>query len=37
MSLSLSGSPAGAMKVFLLFYVICIAITWLVYGRKKNK
>lgn len=37
MSLSLSGSPAGAMKVFLLFYVICIAITWLVYGRKKMK
>jgi len=37
MSLSLSGSPAGAMKVFLVFYLICIAITWLVYGRKKTK
>lgn len=36
LSLSMSGSPAGAMKVFLVFYLICIAITWLVYGRKKN-
>jgi len=35
-SLKMSGSPAGAMKVFLVFYLICIAITWLVYGRKKN-
>ncbi len=35
-SLSMSGSPAGAMKVFLVFYLVCIAITWLVYGRKKN-
>ncbi|MBK0035262.1 NarK family nitrate/nitrite MFS transporter [Erwinia sp. S43] len=35
-SLSMSGSPAGAMKVFLVFYLACIAITWLVYGRKKN-
>ena len=35
-SLSLSGSPAGAMKVFLVFYLVCIAITWLVYGRKNN-
>lgn len=36
LSLKMSGSPAGAMKVFLVFYLICIAITWLVYGRKKN-
>nr|WP_314426098.1 NarK family nitrate/nitrite MFS transporter [uncultured Erwinia sp.] len=36
LSLSMSGSPAGAMKVFLVFYLVCIAITWLVYGRKKN-
>ena len=35
-SLKISGSPAGAMKVFLVFYVVCIAITWLVYGRKQN-
>ena len=38
-SLDLTGSPAGAMKVFLVFYIACVAITWLVYGRnsKKNK
>ena len=35
LSLTWSGSPAGAMKVFLLFYLVCIAITWLIYGRKK--
>ena len=33
-SLTLTGSPAGAMKVFLVFYVICVVVTWLVYGRK---
>ena len=39
LSLELTGSPAGAMKVFLIFYIACVAITWLVYGRntKKNK
>lgn len=36
-SLALTGSPAGAMKLFLLFYVICVAITWFVYGRNINK
>jgi NNP family nitrate/nitrite transporter-like MFS transporter len=36
-SLALTGSPAGAMKLFLLFYVICMVITWLVYGRNINK
>ncbi|MBS0848345.1 nitrate/nitrite transporter NarU [Citrobacter sp. JGM124] len=36
-SLSLTGSPAGAMKAFLAFYIICIVITWAVYGRKKVK
>jgi NNP family nitrate/nitrite transporter-like MFS transporter len=38
-SLDLTGSPAGAMKVFLVFYIACVVITWLVYGRntKKNK
>ncbi len=34
-SLALTGSPAGAMKVFLVFYIACVAITWVVYGRKK--
>lgn len=33
-SLAMSGSPAGAMKVFLVFYIACVAITWAVYGRK---
>lgn len=33
-SLALTGSPAGAMKVFLVFYVICVVVTWLVYGRE---
>ncbi|WP_426448956.1 NarK family nitrate/nitrite MFS transporter [Siccibacter colletis] len=33
-SLALTGSPAGAMKVFFVFYVICVVVTWLVYGRK---
>lgn len=32
-SLELTGSPAGAMKVFVVFYVACVLITWLVYGR----
>ncbi|CAK9885800.1 MAG: Nitrate/nitrite transporter NarK [Candidatus Erwinia impunctatus] len=36
LSLSMTGSPAGAMKIFLLFYLLCVAITWLVYGRKKG-
>lgn len=35
LSLSMSGTPAGAMQVFLAFYLICVAITWWVYGRKK--
>ncbi|AGB82936.1 nitrite extrusion protein, nitrite facilitator [Serratia sp. FGI94] len=33
-SLAMTGSPAGAMKVFLVFYILCVVITWLVYGRK---
>ncbi|VEA67832.1 Nitrite facilitator 1 [Serratia rubidaea] len=33
-SLAMTGSPAGAMKVFLVFYILCVAVTWLVYGRK---
>ncbi|MDR3434381.1 MAG: NarK family nitrate/nitrite MFS transporter [Rouxiella aceris] len=34
MSLALTGSPEGAMKVFLLFYIVCALITWWCYGRK---
>lgn len=36
-SLALTGSPAGAMKVFLVFYIACVVITWAVYGRNSNK
>lgn len=36
-SLALSGSPVGAMKIFLLFYIACVLLTWLVYGRRKPK
>ena len=37
-SLALTGSPVGAMKVFLIFYIACVVITWAVYGRhSKNK
>ncbi len=34
-SLALTGSPAGAMKIFLVFYILCVLVTWGVYGRKK--
>nr|WP_313071699.1 NarK family nitrate/nitrite MFS transporter [Atlantibacter hermannii] len=33
-SLEMTGSPVGAMKVFLVFYVVCVLVTWLVYGRR---
>lgn len=33
MSLNMTGSPVGAMKVFLIFYIVCVLLTWLVYGR----
>lgn len=36
-SLALTGSPIGAMKVFLCFYVVCIILTWAVYGRYEKK
>ncbi|HBU4253468.1 TPA: nitrate/nitrite transporter, partial [Klebsiella pneumoniae] len=26
----------GAMKVFLVFYIACVVITWAVYGRKRQ-
>lgn len=34
-SLAMTGSPVGAMKVFLVFYIVCVLVTWLVYGRRK--
>ncbi|HFL5522308.1 TPA: NarK family nitrate/nitrite MFS transporter [Salmonella bongori] len=34
-SLALTGSPVGAMKIFLVFYIVCVLVTWLVYGRRK--
>jgi len=36
-SLAMTGSPVGAMKIFLVFYVVCILVTWLVYGRRFSK
>ena len=30
-SLAMTGSPVGAMKVFFVFYVVCVLVTWLVY------
>ncbi|NCH86142.1 NarK family nitrate/nitrite MFS transporter [Cronobacter dublinensis] len=36
-SLALTGSPAGAMKVFLVFYIVCVVLTWAVYGRKSAR
>lgn len=36
-SLALTGSPAGAMKVFLVFYIACVVITWAIYGRNSKK
>ncbi|RCS70065.1 NarK family nitrate/nitrite MFS transporter [Vibrio casei] len=36
-SLALTGSPIGAMKVFLGFYIVCVILTWAVYGRYEKK
>lgn len=36
-SLTLTGSPVGAMKIFLAFYIVCLLATWLLYGRRKNR
>ena len=36
-SLAMTGSPVGAMKVFLVFYIVCVLVTWLVYGRKSSQ
>ena len=35
-SLAMTGSPAGAMKVFPVFYILCVVITWAVYGARKG-
>ncbi len=37
MSLNMTGSPVGAMKVFLIFYIVCVLLTWLVGSSAKNK
>ncbi len=34
---AMTGSPVGAMKVFLVFYIVCVLVTWLVYGRKSSQ
>ncbi|PKH22348.1 nitrate/nitrite transporter [Enterobacterales bacterium CwR94] len=36
-SLAMTGSPVGAMKIFLAFYIVCVLVTWLVYGRRSAK
>jgi len=35
-SLAMTGSPVGAMKVFLVFYIVCVVVTWAVYGRRTS-
>jgi NNP family nitrate/nitrite transporter-like MFS transporter len=32
-SIAMTGSPVGALWLFLIFYVLCLAITWAVYTR----
>lgn len=32
-SIAMTGSPIGALWLFLIFYVLCLAITWAVYTR----
>lgn len=33
-SIAMTGSPIGALWLFLAFYVLCLAITWAVYTRR---
>ncbi len=33
-SIAMTGSPIGALWLFLVFYVLCLAITWVVYTRR---
>lgn len=35
LSLSLTGSAVDALIMFVVFYVVCVLITWLFYSRKK--
>lgn len=35
LSLSLTGSAVDALIMFVVFYVVCVLITWLFYARKK--
>ncbi|SJL82604.1 NarK family nitrate/nitrite MFS transporter [Vibrio palustris] len=37
LSLSITGSPLTAMKIFLGFYISCVFITWFVYGRRLDR
>lgn len=32
-SIAMTGSPIGALWLFLIFYVLCLAITWIAYTR----
>ena len=34
-SISITGAPHGALWCFLIFYALCVAITWIFYSRKK--
>ena len=33
-SISMTGAPHGALWGFLIFYAVCVVITWAVYSRK---
>jgi NNP family nitrate/nitrite transporter-like MFS transporter len=33
-AIALTGSPAAALQVFILFYLTCIALTWWYYSRR---
>jgi NNP family nitrate/nitrite transporter-like MFS transporter len=32
-SIAMTGSPVGALWAFLVFYVICLLVTWVFYAR----
>ncbi|HBV39701.1 MAG TPA: nitrate/nitrite transporter [Erwinia sp.] len=36
LSLAMLGTPTGAMKIFLAFYLLCVGVTWRVYGRQNK-
>jgi len=33
-SIAMTGAPNGALWMFLIFYVVCLAVTWLFYSRR---